>query len=259
MDKALDSIARLLCRAQCEDRSFPPTLLFEEGWMLRLVLQWFAESDTTDHDLSFAPDARWFSEARLASAFLPRYRGDKHAEGYTHADGVIGHFQIGETGQAELTLESDAQQFIVVEAKMFSGLSKRTTNAPKYNQAARNVACMAELFRRANHDPSNLSSKAFFVLAPKDQIDAGVFAEFMDRTSLERVVKKRVENYDSPKTDWFENWFLPTLSSMRDCCLAWETVVTFIKSADRSFGDDLEIFYNRCLEFNGASKGSERG
>ncbi len=120
MDRALDSIGRLLRGAEGEDRPFPPTLLFEEGWMLRLVLQWFSESDTTGHDLSFAPGARWFSEARLASAFLPRYRGDKLAEGYTHADGVIGHFQIGENTQAELTLKSDAQQFIVVEAKMFS-------------------------------------------------------------------------------------------------------------------------------------------
>ena len=256
MDKALDSIAQLLRRAESEDRPFPPTLLFEEGWMLRLVLHWFAESNATGHNLSFAPDSRWFSEARLASAFLPRYRGDKHAEGYTHADGVIGQFRIGETGQAELTLETDAQQFIVVEAKMFSGLSKGTTHARTYNQAARNVACMAELVRRANRDPSNISSLAFFVLAPREQLEAGVFAEFMDKTSLERVVEKRVANYDPPKTEWFENWFLPTLRSMRVSCLAWETVVTFIKSADRSYGDDLEIFYNRCLKFN---RGQQRG
>ena len=221
--------------------------------MLRLVLQWFAISNTTGHDLTFAPEARWFSEARLASAFLPRYRGDKLAEGYTHADGVIGHFLIGETGQTELTLLPDTQQFIVVEAKMFSGLSKGTTHAPKYNQAARNVACMAELISRSKRDPSNISSKAFFVLAPREQIDAGVFSDLMERSSLKRVVDERVANYDPPKTEWFEQWFLPTLSSMRVCCLAWEDVVAFIKSNDQIFGDDLEIFYNRCLKFNRAS------
>ena len=106
MDRALNSIAQMLRLAESEDRPFPPTLLFEEGWMLRLVLQWFAESNTTGHDLSFAPDARWYSETRLASAFLPRFRGDKLAEGYTHADGVIGQFRIGENTQAELTLKS---------------------------------------------------------------------------------------------------------------------------------------------------------
>ena len=227
--------------------------------MLRLVLQWFSESNTTGHDLSFAPDARWYSEARLASAFLPRYRGDKLAEGYTHADGVIGHFRIGETGQADLTLNSDAQQFIVVEAKMFSGLSKGTTHARTYNQAARNVACMAELVKRTNRSPSNVSSKAFFVLAPEEQLGAGVFADLLDKTSIKRVVEERVTNYDPPKTEWFETWFLPTLSSMHVRHLVWEDVITFIKSVDRSYGDDLAIFYNRCLEFNRPSKGSESG
>ncbi len=226
--------------------------------MLRLVLQWFAESNSTGHDLSFAPNTRWYSEARLASAFLPRYRGDKHAEGHTHADGVIGHFQIGEIGRSELAIETDAQQFIVVEAKMFSGLSKGTTHARTYNQAARNVACMAELIRRANCDPSDISSKAFFVLAPSEQIDGGVFADFMDKSSLERVVEERVANYNEPKTEWFENWFLPTLGSMRVSCMAWETVIAFIKSEDQSCGDDLEIFYNHCIEFNRDANGPHR-
>lgn len=117
MSLAIDAITELFRRLESDAPPFPPTLLFEEGWMLRLVLHWFASTKTSDHDLSFASNSRWFSEARLASAFLSRHQGDKQAEGYTHADGVIGHFRIGETGRAELTLEADAQQFIVVEAK----------------------------------------------------------------------------------------------------------------------------------------------
>ena len=259
MEKALDGIAALMRRAESHDPPFPPTLLFEEGWMLRLVLQWFADSGTAGHDLSFAPEARWYSEALLASAFLPRYRGDKRAEGYTHADGVIGHFQIGETGQAELTLESDTRQFIVVEAKMFSGLSKGTTHGPTYNQAARNVGCMAELIRRTNLDPSKISSLAFVVAAPREQLAAGVFSDFMDRTSLARVVGDRVANYDPPKTEWFETWFTPTLRSMAVRCLAWEDIVAFIRSTDPYFGDDLGRFYERCLKFNRPSKRQNRG
>ncbi len=252
-------IINMLRTCDTDHGVLPPTEVYNEGWMLRLILDWFSRQPTSNHQLSFEKDARWYSEILLPSQFLPRYQKDPNSEAYTHADGVIGHFQIGKTGQAELTLETDAQQFIVVEAKMFSGLSKVTTHAPTYNQAARNVACMAELVRRANRDPSNISSMAFFVLAPREQLDAGVFSDFMDRPSLERVVEGRVANYDPPKTEWFENWFLPTLSSMRVHCLAWENVVTFIKSADRSYGDDLEIFYNRCLEFNRASKGPEPG
>jgi hypothetical protein len=256
MDKSLESIAALLRRAGTDTPPFPPTLLFEEGWMLRLVLQWFAESGASSHDLSFAPDARWYSEARLASAFRPRNRGDKLAEGYTHTDGAIGHFRIGETGQAELKLEAIAEQFVVVEAKMFSALSKGTTHAPTYNQAARNVACMAELVRLSKRDPADISDKAFFVLAPTEQLEAGVFSEFMEKSSLERVVAARVALYDPPRTEWFETCFLPTLASTHVDCLAWETVIADIKAADRSFGTDLEIFYNRCLEFNRPSKGN---
>ncbi len=259
MDKALDSIAGLLRRAGGENPPFPPTLLFEEGWMLRLVLDWFAETKTPGHDLSFAPDARWFSEARLASAFLPRHRGDKLGEGHTHADGVIGHFKIGETGRAELTLGPDARQFAVVEAKMFSKLSKGTTHAPTYNQAARNVACMAHLAELDKREPSDIPSMAFFVLAPREQIAAGVFAEFMDKDSLERVVRERADRYDPPKTDWFENRFKPALGPMRVGGLAWESVIAFIKSADRPYGEDLVKFYNRCLEFNRPPTRPERG
>ena len=100
---------------------------------------------------------------------------------------------------------------------------------------------------------------AFLVLAPREQIEAGVFADFIDKSSLERAVEERVASYDPPKTEWFKHWFLPTLNLMTVRCLDWENVVAFIKSADRSFGNDLEIFYNRCLDFNRASNAFERG
>lgn len=261
MENALQGIGDLLRQAAQEDPPFPPTLLFEEGWMLRLVLQWFSGSEVADHDLSFQPGARWFSEALLGSTFLSRYRGDKFAEGYTHADGVIGHFQIGKTNQAELSLDPDATQFVVVEAKMFNGLSKGTTRAPAYNQAARNVACMAELIRRSDRDPSIISDKAFFVVAPAQQIDGGVFSSLMDVSALGKVVGQRVADYDSSKKDWFEQWFLPTLHSMRVDCLSWENIIDFVETVDVSFGKDLASFYNRCLEYNLASRsvGKDRG
>ena len=88
----------------------------------------------------------------------------------------------------------------------------------------------------------------------KEQLEAGVFSKFMEKSSLERVVAARVETYGPDKTEWFESCFPPTLHSMRIDCLAWETVIADIKAADRPFGDDLEIFYNRCLESNRPQK-----
>ena len=71
-----------------------------------------------------------------------------------HANGVIGHFSIGDEGKADLKLLPEATQFLVLEAKMFSGLSPTVNNARYYDQAARNVACMAEVLCRAERNPS---------------------------------------------------------------------------------------------------------
>ena len=118
MEHALEKIAHLLGAGGTEDGRFPPTLPFEEGWMLRLVLDWFAINNIAGHTLSFDAASTWYSEGLLPSTFLPRYRGDKHAEGFTHADGVIGHIAIATSGHANLSLKLDATIFKVVESKM---------------------------------------------------------------------------------------------------------------------------------------------
>src|SRR3990172_10319899 len=123
--------------------NFPPTLVFNEGWMLRLILSWFASHAVPGHSLAFQPDATWFSEALLPSPFLRRYRSDNRAEAHTHADGVIGHVSVGASAKGDTSLLPNASQLVVTEAKMFSPLSAGTQNAPAYDQAARNFACIA--------------------------------------------------------------------------------------------------------------------
>jgi hypothetical protein len=77
---ALGHIQRMLRAASGGRPLFPPTLLYNEGWLLRLVLDWFSRHDVQGHPLSFRAWARWFSEALLPSAFLARHRGDRLAE-----------------------------------------------------------------------------------------------------------------------------------------------------------------------------------
>src|SRR6185437_10906832 len=122
------------------------------------------------YPMSSLTGARWFSEAWLPSAFLPRYRGDALAESRTHADGVIGHFTIGDPGTAGLSLKPDAEQFVVVEGKLFNRLSAGVRNAPYFDQAARTVACMAEALRRAGREPEALRDLAFLVVAPRSRV-----------------------------------------------------------------------------------------
>src|SRR5205814_10158969 len=128
-------------------------------------IDWFAGHGGDRYPMSPRLGARWFSEAWLPSAFLPRYRGDRLAESRTHADGVVGHFTIGDPGTSGLSLSPDAHQLVVVEGKLYNRLSAGVRNAPYYDQAARTVACMAEILRRAGRPAESMDDLAFLVIA----------------------------------------------------------------------------------------------
>ena len=233
-----------------ETPNFPPTILYNEGWLLRLVVDWFSKSGFTNHPLSFPDDGHWFSEARLPSAFLARFRGDPLAESHTNADGVIGHFTIGSTGKTDLALIPDATHFVVIEAKLYSGLSKGVKHARYYDQAARNVACIAEVLKRSGCKPNSFSQLAFYVLAPKDQITARTFTSHLDKQSINDKVKKRIKPYDRELDEWFKDWFTPTLEVIDIQSKSWESVLDVIRENDSKIGDSLKEYYSQCLNFN---------
>jgi hypothetical protein len=249
-----ERINGMLRLASSDDRLFPATLFYNEGWLLRLVVDWFSRTSQAGHALQFTAGARWFSEALLPSQFLARRRPDALAEGWTHADAVIGHVTIGMRALANTELRADALQFIVVEAKLFSPLSPRVTHAAYFDQAARNVACMAEVLSRAGRRPQDLSSLGFFVLAPREQITRQIFSAEMSRASIDQKVKKRVSEYPTPERDakeqWLREWFLPTLSQMKVDCVCWEDIIASIRAQDAEFGSELSEFYGECLRFN---------
>lgn len=248
---AIQRIAELLAKTAGANRVFPATDLYNEGWMLRLVLDWFSRNPDVDHDLKFGESSGWYSEALLSSAFLARKRGDKLAESWTHADGVIGHFAIGENGAGDLTLKENATQLVVTEAKMFSKLSAGVTNARYFDQAARNVACIAEVAKRAAIAPSSFDNIAFYVIAPQQRIDDGVFAQHMDTDAMREVVQRRVAEYAEPEKDqWFEEWFLPVCKAAKIRCISWEEILAVISARNEADSLIMGDFYAKCLEFN---------
>jgi hypothetical protein len=184
---------------------FPPTELFNEGWMLRLVLDALQSLNINDHPLRFVEGATWYSEARLTSPFLrkskkelPNQEKDTLGEGYTNADGVIGHFTFRDGTKAGLTLPKGARQFIVVEAKLLSNLSAGTTNALTYNQAARNIACMAETIRQGHMTVADFESVGFFVVAPKDQLEKKARRNsqaYLSREAITQAIEDRLVSY----------------------------------------------------------------
>lgn len=223
--------------------------------MLRLVLDWFSNNRPENGVLNFSQGARWYSEALLPSAFLARRRGDSLSEQWTHADGVIGHFDIGANGVGDLSLKADATQFIVVEAKMGSKLSAGVKNAPYFNQAARNVACMAEVARRAEISPSEFEHLAFYVVAPRSKIDEGIFAQSMDAEAMGDIVQRRVAAYEEvEKQEWYDDWFLLLLAKADIRCVSWEEILETITNHSASDGEEMQRFYDKCLTFNNVEK-----
>jgi hypothetical protein len=246
----IERIKTMLEACEAGRPAFPPTVLFNENWLLRLVIDWFAGHGGDRYPLSPRAGARWFSEAWLPSAFLPRYRGDRLAESRTHADGVIGHFTIGDPGTAGLALRPEATQLVVLEGKLFNRLSAGVKNAPYFDQAARTVACMAEVLRRAGRDPNQVDDLAFLIVAPQARIDDGAFAWDASHDAIRRKVRRRVEDYAGERDAWLHDWFEPTLRRLEIRCLGWEELIEAIAFHSPVTGQFLDSFYGRCLHFN---------
>jgi len=233
-----------------EINHFPPTILYNEGWLLRIILEWFSTSIISDHPLSFPKNGHWFSEARIPSPFLPRFKGDPLAESHTNTDGVIGHFTIGSTGKTDLRLNPDASHFVVLEAKLFSGLSQGVTHAKYFDQAARSVACIAEVLKRTSCNPNSFSHLGFYVLSPEQQIISRTFTRHLDKLSIINKVQRRVSSYKGEQDKWFKDWFLPTLERIDIRSISWESVLDIINERDSKISELLIDFYSNCLKFN---------
>jgi hypothetical protein len=245
----IESIIKMLERCSAEDSNIPKSFLYNEGWLLRLVLDWFSKHNYADHPLKFLDEAKWYSEGKLSSTFLARYKGDEFAEGYTNIDGIIGHFIIGDHGKSDIRIDKPAKQFIVLEAKIFSPLSTGITNARYYDQAARTVGCICETLNLSNVDINKMDILSFYVIAPKIQIDKGIFKEQMSRESISEKVKRRVCEYNTTeKNIWLRDHFESSIERINIECISWEDLISYIDKNDPNFSVNLNHFYRCCLQ-----------
>jgi hypothetical protein len=244
------TIAEVFASYPQDSLPFPPTKLYNEEWLVRLVLHWMSQHQGQGGRLAFAEGARWYSEAALPTAFPPQKRGDGLGETCTHPDGSIGHFDIGREGKTDLSLHTDAKQFVVVEAKMYSPLSPKVKNAPGYDQAARTVACIAEVLRIAGRSPADVDRLGFYVLAPEEQVTDQVFEQPMKCDSIRQRVEDRVDQFSGTKEEWYRKCFLPTLDHIKLGVLTWESVIEDIREVDSVDGEEVDRFYLQCKQFN---------
>jgi hypothetical protein len=250
----LEEIEAILQIYNPESPVFPPTILFNEGWCLRIILNWFSKNQMDGHPLSFEFNSTWYSEGLLRSPFLPREEGDKLSESWTHADGVIGNFKIRNKNTSEILLLPEAKRFVVLEAKIYSKLSQGVSHAGYYDQAARYVACIAELLRYSKNHPQNIQYLALHVLAPESQIKANTFTSNISKESIYKKVERRVGEYDDEKKSWFNEWFVPTLNKISIFAISWEEILESIKKVDPNTHDNIKRFYEKCLKYNQLSR-----
>jgi len=99
---------------------FPETLIFNEGWLLRLVLkEWLAGSAGSGFGfLPFPEGVTAYSEGQLYTPF----RGGSHPERNTHADGIVGEFTTTGT-KSGIVLKPDFRYIAFFEAKIFSPIA----------------------------------------------------------------------------------------------------------------------------------------
>ena len=192
----IEIIKLLLEELDRDNNHMPPTVLYNESWLLRLIIWWFSQNRKRDFPLTFWSGANWYSEGLLTTPFLPVCQGDKLAESYTRADGIIGNIAVDGVGRTDIRLIDPCEQFVVLEAKLFSRLSGSTTRVPGYNQVARNIACMASVAERSGCSVERFQSLCFHVLAPRDQIEKEAsFKKYVQKDAVRQVVRQRVESY----------------------------------------------------------------
>jgi len=230
--------------------NFPPTKIFEEGWMLRILLEAHHKGRSC-FPIPYYDDSTWYSEGIISSPFSLK----PYAESGTRSDGIIGHIKIRVDTKAGIRLEKNARQFVVLEAKMKSGLSSNVDNAGFYDQASRYLACICKTIELSNCAFSDIDSIGFYVIAPEDQINQNIFSKYLNPNNILNTVEKRVNQYMmedcySSLVRWYNNNFKPFMNYMkcegRIGCIKWEEAVDKIE--DVSEKKSIREFLYKCYE-----------
>jgi len=250
MEKEMNLVSELINSFNPSDPNFRPTEIYNESWLIKLVLHYASTIKDPDFQINFHSESTWYSEALLPTKFKARYQGDILSESRTNVDGVIGHFQIGNQAKADFELSPTASQFIVLEAKMFSPLSPGITHASYYDQAARSVACMAEAISLSGVEIGQINTIGFYVLAPETSIEKGTFVKQLSKSSIQEKVNRRVSAYEGKFKGWLENSFHPTLDVIQIESLSWEYILHWISTQKPDIKKELDQYYQLCLEFN---------
>lgn len=226
---------------------FPLTDIYNEGWMLRLVLSKSENNEKLKKAFHCNSEIKWFSEAELKSPFLH----GKLRETRTHADAVIGSFEFEENTKTGVNLpknKEDFHCFYAIEAKMYAPLSKGIKADSNYNQAARYLGCLA--YMAFSNDIVDFDNMGLIICAPEDH-------KSINKESIQNSydsLNKRILDYYKANKDHSNNREIETFNSW------WENnkdrfldkiKIEVLRLEHLVDGDnELTLFYDKCKQYN---------
>lgn len=225
---------------------FAETLVFNEGWLLRGILERWRKCELTTKFpfLPFPDNIKIYSEAQLRTPFKKRSQDDNQGEGHTHVDGIVGDFSINGT-KSGVVLNRDCRYLAVFEAKMYSGLSDRVKNVADYSQVSRTLACIVNSALE-----TSLSSIHFIVAYPKNNVK--IEPARYNKSCVKKEIEKRLDGYKQTdlanradkRFSAFEKQWRSVLRNINVEFITWEDVL-------EEFGDkDIMKFYKLCKKYN---------
>lgn len=223
-----------------------PTEIYNEGWMTRLLVYHSIQQKISIQGIEFEKLSNWTSEALISSPFV---KADTRREGYTHADMTLGDFDVDYAKRGEVVVRPIAQLFGIIEAKMGSNLSQGTTTVNDgYNQASRNVACIASNTFKYDCD-------IFFgVAAPADTLSKHHVDQQL--AAIEEQIHNRFAYYDEldepsnkdKKVIESRDAIIEKAKMCRTWSLSYEDwIASFTATEVRN---ELAAFYKDCRKWN---------
>jgi hypothetical protein len=240
----MKSIIEIIKSIDSDTPNINPTQIYNEGWMTRLMVYYSIQDGITINGIDYSKIKNWCSEALLSSPIKPKVKEDKLGEGPTHTDMAIGDFTVNFENSGEIDVLLDAKIFGVIEAKMKSNLSQGTKYAKEYNQASRNLACIAKKTCESEN------CEIFFaVVAPEKTI---LKHKIENQIKLEKIIEQiniRFTNYQK-KCGEIENMnkIIEKAEKSKTWCISYEDwICKFEKHESKNV---LNSFYNKATKWN---------
>ncbi len=238
--------------------SIKPTEIYNEGWMLKGVMEQINEGEIKVDKWKIPKGEMWLSETYVPTFFNAINRKDPLAETATRADGIIGQIQIRKDTKWGIEIKQNCSCLYIVEAKMYSKLSKKVTKASDFNQCARNVACLMKMVYAGieNNKITEVPEKVgFYVFLPEKQ--KNVFEEVMVKENIKQVIEGRLNSYFDDdiineiykeKKEKELKWLKENLSNFIDKIdiqmIFWEELIESTKNSETK--KQLNEFYKKC-------------